>query len=260
MSSLSSQIQFVKNILVVSLLIGGIAGLSACASENAYSDSSLGIYDPLEEANRVTLKMNDAADKAILQPIAKGYRAITPEGIRTVIANFLRNLNSPVIIGNQLLQGDLKGVGNATARVVINTLAGFGGLLDLAEEGGIEYEPEDFGQTLATWGVGNGMYIMLPLLGPSTLRDATGSLVDSYADPLRIYLFNIDEEHLHYTRVGAGIISKREELIEVIDDLRRNSFDYYAAIRSAYYQHRQALINDQKTASGDADIPDYDDF
>jgi len=97
------------------------------------------------------------------------------------------------------------------------------------------------------------------LLGPSTTRDATGRLVDSYADPLRTYLFNIDEEHLHYTRVGAGVVSRREELIEVINDLRSNSFDYYAAIRSAYYQNRRALIND-KAPGASADIPDYEDF
>lgn len=208
----------------------------------------------------MTMQMNEAADKAILEPVAKGYRAVTPEPARIAVRNFLRNLNSPIVIGNQLLQGDLTGAGNATARVVINTLAGFGGLIDVAELGGIEHEPEDFGQTLATWGVGDGMYVVLPLLGPSTMRDATGSLVDSYADPLRIYLFNIDEEHLHYTRLGVEVVSKREELIDVIDDLRRNSFDYYAAVRSAYYQHREALINDQSAEAPVADIPDYDDF
>lgn len=259
MSRFLSKIKHMRYMFAIVALVGTVVTLSACA-ENAYRDPSLGIYDPLEEANRVTLKINDAADKVVLEPIAKGYRAVTPDAARTVVSNFLRNLNSPIIIGNELLQGDLKGAGNATARVVINTLAGFGGLLDLAEEGGIEHQPEDFGQTLAKWGVGNGMYVMLPLLGPSTLRDASGSLVDSYADPLRIYLFNIEEEHIHYTRMAAGAVSKREELIEVIDDLRRNSFDYYAAIRSAYYQHREALINDQADGSGAADIPDYDDF
>ena len=238
----------------VALLTVSVLVLSACASK---TESTSEIYDPLEEINRTTLKVNDAADRAVLEPIAKGYRAVTPKAGRTVVSNFLRNLNSPVIISNELLQGDLEGAGNATARVVINTLAGFGGILDLAEQGGIEHQPEDFGQTLATWGVGDGMYVMVPLLGPSTLRDSAGNLVDSYMDPLRIYLFNVDEEHLHYTRVGAGIISKREELIEVIDDLRKNSFDYYAAIRSAYYQRRQSLINDQAAGS---DIPDYEDF
>jgi phospholipid-binding lipoprotein MlaA len=253
----------VKNKITVFLLsaflLTGSAVLLVACSSNGYKDPELGINDPLEDVNRATLKVNEAADKVVLEPIAKGYRYVTPEPLRVTVRNFLRNLRSPVVIGNELLQGDFEGAGNATARLIINTLAGFGGILDLAEMGGIEHEPEDFGQTLAKWGVGDGMYVMLPLLGPSTVRDATGTLVDSYADPVRIYLFNVDEEHLHYTRVGAEVVSKREELIEVIDDLRRNSFDYYAAIRSAYYQHRRALINDQ-AAEATADIPDYDDF
>lgn len=243
-----------KNFLMGAMLVS-ILGMSACSTAN----SNQGINDPLEGVNRTTLKINEAADKAILLPVAKGYRAVTPEAGRYVVSNFLRNLNSPVVIGNQLLQGDLKGAGNATARLVINTLAGFGGILDLAEQGGIAHEPEDFGQTLAKWGLGDGMYVVLPLLGPSSVRDASGRVVDSFADPLRTYLFNIDEDHLHYTRVGASVVSQREELIEVIDDLRRNSFDYYAAVRSAYYQRRQALINDSN-GGGSADIPDYDDF
>jgi phospholipid-binding lipoprotein MlaA len=228
--------------------------LVSCASES-YEKTGV-VHDPLENINRTTLKINDAADKAILEPIAKGYRKATPQWSRTVVSNFLRNLNSPVVIGNQILQGDVEGTANATARVIINTLAGFGGILDLAEEGGIPHEQEDFGQTLAKWGFGDGMYVMLPLLGPSNVRDATGSLVDSYADPLRIYLFNIDEEHLHYTRIAANVVSQREQLIEVINDLRRNSFDYYAAIRSAYYQSRQSLINDGAVGN----YPDFDEF
>lgn len=228
--------------------------IAGCSSQNTGADQN--INDPIEGVNRTTLKVNEIADKAILLPIAKGYRAVTPRAGRTIIGNFLRNLNSPVVIGNELLQGDLKGAGNATARVVINTLAGFGGILDLAAEGGIEHQPEDFGQTLATWGVGDGMYVVLPLLGPSNVRDLSGRLVDSYADPLRTYLFNIDEGHLHYARLGTDIVSKREQLIEVVDDLRANSFDYYAALRSAYYQRREALIND----GASVDIPEYDDF
>lgn len=240
------------------LLLGSALVIVSCAS-SSHDDPELAIHDPLEDMNRMTLKMNDGADKILLEPIARGYRYVTPEPVRIGVRNFLRNLTSPVVIGNQLLQGDLVGAGNATARVVINTLAGFGGLIDVADMGGIEHEPEDFGQTLAKWGVGDGMYVMLPLLGPSTLRDATGTLVDSYADPLRIYLFNIEEEHLHYIRVGASVVSQREELLDIIDDLRRNSFDYYAAVRSAYYQHRKALINDQ-AADASPDIPEYDDF
>jgi len=247
-----------QKILPIMAVCLALTVLTGCSGNRTDEQIALGIHDPIENVNRATLKLNDIADKAILEPVAKGYRAATIPAWRTVIANFLRNLKSPVIIGNELLQGDIKGASNATARVVINTLAGFGGILDLAEQGGIAYEPEDFGQTLAKWGMGDGMYVMLPLLGPSTLRDATGTLVDSYADPLRIYLFNIDEKHLHYTRIGSSIVSNREKLIDVIDDLRKNSFDYYAAVRSAYYQNRASLINDSQ--SGYADIPEYDDF
>ncbi len=229
--------------------------LVVACSANKSTDSE--IYDPLENVNRTTLKVNEAIDKAVLEPVAKGYRFVTPQAGRTLISNFLRNLNSPTVIGNELLQGDLEGAGNATARVIINTLAGFGGILDLAAEGGIEHQPEDFGQTLATWGVGDGMYVVLPLFGPSTLRDASGRLVDRYTDPLRMYLSNIDEDELRYARIGSEIISQREGLLEVINDLRRNSFDYYAAIRSAYYQNRQSLIND---SNGSATIPSYDEF
>jgi phospholipid-binding lipoprotein MlaA len=252
--------QFSKTLPVfasLTFLVAAALFLASCTGANN-TRPELDVYDPLEPGNRAMLQFNEGVDKVVLEPVAKGYRAVTLPSWRKAVRNFLRNLESPVIIGNQLLQGDLDGAGNATARVIINTLAGFGGILDLAAEGGIPHEEEDFGQTMAVWGVDDGPYVILPLLGPATLRDATGTLVDSYADPLRIYLFNIDEEHLHYTRVASDVVSQREELIEVIDDLRRNSFDYYAAVRSAYYQRRQALINDDN--ANDVEIPEYADF
>lgn len=238
--------------LTVLTAILAVTVLVSCSNNNPE-----GIADPLEGVNRAIFKVNNVGDEYILEPVAKGYRFITPKPLRNMIGNFLRNLNSPVIIGNELLQGDIKGAGNATGRMVVNTLAGFGGIFDFASDAGMEYQPEDFGQTLAVWGLDDGLYLMLPLLGPSSLRDATGRLVDGYADPLRTYLFNIDEKHLHYTRVGGNIVSKREELIDVINDLRRNSFDYYAAIRSAYYQRRQSEIADGDMSAA---FDEFDDF
>ena len=241
----------------VSLMAAGCAGTGTASNEQVVVGNEQ-ISDPFEGANRAVLSVNEAVDKAVIEPVARGYRYVAPKPIRQGVRNVLRNLKSPIIMGNQLLQGDLEGFGNATGRLVINTLLGIGGLFDVADMGGIPYEPEDFGQTLATWGVGNGPYIVIPLLGPSTLRDGTGMIVDSFADPVRIYMFNHDLEWLHYTRVGVGVVDQREELLDVIDDLRRNSFDYYAALRSAYYQRRQALVNDMdpSTASG-PEIPDY---
>ena len=238
------------------------AGCASTNTEGASEDMVVNgetISDPFEGGNRVMMKVNEGIDKAVLEPVARGYRYVAPKPVRQSVRNFLRNLKSPIIMGNELLQGDLEGFANATGRLFINTLLGVGGLFDVADMGGIPYESEDFGQTLAVWGVGNGPYIVIPLLGPSTMRDGTGMLVDTFADPLRIYMFNHDLEWLHYTRVGVGIIDTREEYLDIIDDLRRNSFDYYAAVRSAYYQRRQALVNDMdpSNASG-PEIPDYD--
>ena len=235
---------------------------TGCASTGTGEAQMVGdeqISDPFEGGNRVVFAVNEAIDKAVLEPVARGYRYVTPKPVRTGVKNFLHNLKSPIIMANQLLQGDLDGLANATGRLFIKTLLGVGGLFDVADMGGIPYEPEDFGQTLATWGVGNGPYMIIPLLGPSTVRDGTGMLVDTFADPVRIYMFNHDLEWLHYTRIGVTALSEREELLDLIDDLRTNSFDYYAAIRSAYYQRRQALVNDMDPSmSAGPDIPDYD--
>lgn len=250
---------------VLVMIIAAVLSLtvSACATnggvnEDAVYVGSEQVSDPLENLNRGVFAFNEVVDKTVLEPVARGYRFITPKPVRTGVRNFLRNLKSPIVMGNELLQGDLEGFANASGRLFINTLLGVGGIFDIADMGGIPYEPEDFGQTLAVWGIGNGPYVVIPLLGPSTARDATGMVVDSFADPVRIYLFNTDREWLHYTRVGVGVIDQREEMLDIIDDLRRNSFDYYAALRSAYYQRRQALVNDMNPDSASVpEIPDY---
>ena len=110
---------------------------------------------------------------------------------------------------------------------------------------GLPYEQEDFGQTLAVWGVGHGPYLVVPFLGPSSLRDYAGYAVDTFADPLRWYLHNIDEEGWYYAKLGADYIDLRESLIDVLKDLEASSIDYYAAVRSTYVQRREALVNDQ---------------
>lgn len=247
----------------VALAAAVVLMTAGCASTGANQEAVMvgdeQVSDPMEGLNRGVFAFNEAVDKGVVEPVARGYRYVAPKPVRNSVRNFLRNLKSPIVMGNELLQGDLEGFANATGRLFINTLLGVGGLFDVADMGGIPYEPEDFGQTLAVWGVGNGPYVVIPLLGPSTMRDGTGMLVDSFLDPVRIYMFNHDLEWLHYTRIGVTVIDTREELLDVIDDLRANSFDYYAAIRSAYYQRRQALVRDMDPASaGGPDIPDYD--
>ncbi|MCB9983789.1 MAG: VacJ family lipoprotein [Rhodospirillales bacterium] len=219
------------------------------------------VSDPFEDVNRAIFSFNTAVDKAVIHPVAKGYNAVVPEPARTGVDNALKNLRSPVTLANQLLQGDLEGAGDVVVRAVVNTLLGLGGLVDLAGHEGIEYEGEDFGQTLATWGVGHGPYLVVPILGPSSTRDYIGYAVDSFADPLRWYLFNIEEEGIYYGKVGMDYLNLRASLVDVLEDLERSSIDYYAATRSAYYQRREALVNDQGSDVITAPaIPDYDDY
>lgn len=230
------------------LTLGAGAILAGCASTTDGQRTSQ-IDDPFEGTNRAVFSFNNAVDDAVIHPVVKGYRAVVPKPGRTGVRNFLRNLKSPVTFANQVLQGDVDGAGDVAVRTVVNTLVGVGGLFDVAGSEGIIYEQEDFGQTLAVWGVGHGPYIVVPFLGPSSLRDYAGYAVDSFADPLRWYLFNIDEEGWYYAKLGADYLDLRESLINVLKDLESSSIDYYAAVRSTYYQRREALVRDQVAAA-----------
>jgi phospholipid-binding lipoprotein MlaA len=233
--------------------------MSGCAtSKNAYETG--GISDPMEEYNRVVFNLNDSLDRAIAEPIARGYRAVVPSFVRKSVGNFLRNARTPVNAANQLLQGDVEGAAGDVSRMMMNTVIGVGGLFDVAAETGLMHEHEDFGQTLAVWGLGHGSYLVIPFFGPSSFRDASGLLVDAYADPLRLYLHNTDQDVWQYARTGMTVLDTRTELLDALDDLRANSFDYYAAMRSAYVQRREALVRDQEPGALSAPaIPDYDD-
>lgn len=233
--------------------------LSSCShTEQGSADGDVtGIYDPFEESNRMTFAFNKAVDKNVIHPVITGYRAITPKPVRSGLRNFLRNLRSPVTFINQVLQGDFDGAGTVVVRTAINSTVGVGGIFDVAGHEGIEYEPEDFGQTLAVWGVDHGPYMVVPFIGPSSLRDYSGYFVDSLMDPLRWYLFNVDEEPLYYAKFGADYLDLRDSLMDVLKEIEASSIDYYASVRSTYYQQREALVNDQTSQFAPA-IPDYD--
>jgi phospholipid-binding lipoprotein MlaA len=234
---------------IAMIVLGVLCALPAHADDNVISD-------PFESYNRAIFKFNDAFDQHIVLPVIKGYQAVVPKPARTGVHNALTNLKSPVTIANQILQGDFGGAGQASVRMIVNTLVGFGGLMDVAAAEGIKHEPEDFGQTLAVWGVGNGPYVVPPILPPTTLRDGTAALVDMYADPVGLWMRNTDRDGLAWGVRGASIVDARSELSQALADLRKNSIDYYATIRSAYYQRRAAEIGDAKRPV-DADIPNY---
>ncbi len=245
------------------LMLLSTLSLSACSGTQKGNiiDAGNTIYDPYENMNRKVMAFNMAVDHTIINPIVVGYRTVTPKPARTGLRNFLRNLRTPINLINQVLQGDIKGSKDTILRAVINSTVGVGGIFDVAGYEGIEYEYEDFGQTLAKWGVGHGPYMVVPFIGASSLRDYGGFFADSLADPVRWYLFNVNEEHIYYSKFGLDYLDVRDALHDPLTDLEKSSFDYYAAVRSTYYQHRNALVNDNSLSENRQipDIPVFDD-
>tara|TARA_B100001250_G_scaffold238416_1_gene204887 strand:+ start:803 stop:1588 length:786 start_codon:yes stop_codon:yes gene_type:complete len=199
------------------------------------------IYDPLEGINRAVFGFNNVADKIILEPAAKGYKKL-PTPIQSGIGNFIKNLKLPLVAVNQLLQGQGKNAVESTGRFFINSTIGILGLIDVADKVGLEQKEEDFGQTLATYGVGDGFYIVLPLFGPSNLRDTAGMVMTMMTDPVNAYATNQGEAWAIPVRTAANAVDQRSKIIDEVNALRDNSVDYYAAVRSSYYQNRKAAI------------------
>lgn len=223
--------------------------VGACATTEQTSHAD--VYDPLEPMNRAVFAFNEGLDFIILNPVIEIYRFIVPDPIRVAVGNVLSNLKSPVYLANELLQGDIDGAATVTQRFVFNTFTGFGGILDTASWEGITYEPEDFGQTLAVWGVGSGPYLVLPMIGPSNVRDTVGMVGDMAMDPLNWYMWNNDKDDLATGRMVATYLTAKDRVYDMQKDLKVNSLDYYAAVRSIMTQRRNAVINDSAEYSDD---------
>ncbi len=200
------------------------------------------IYDPIEPINRAIFSFNNFADRLVLEPISKGYKTL-PSPIQSGISNFLSNLRTPLVVINQILQGQSDNAAQSTGRFLINSTIGVFGLVDVADKIGLEEKEEDFGQTLATWGVGDGFYIVLPLFGPSNLRDTTGMFMTMMTDPINAYVVNEGEGWIVPMRTAINAVDQRSKIIDEVNALRDNSVDYYAAVRSSYYQNRKAAID-----------------
>ncbi|MGQ9369831.1 MlaA family lipoprotein [Azospirillum sp. ST 5-10] len=233
------------------------AGCASTPPDGATGDAYYEANDPLEPFNRAVFGVNEAADILVIRPAAEVYHTLTPDPLQDAVQSFILNLLSPLVIANELLQGDFEGAQLATGRFLTNTVLGAGGLADVASTAGMPYEPEDFGQTLAVWGLGEGPYLVLPLIGPSNVRDATGYAVDTVADPVRIWAYGTDQKDLLYARAGAGAIDRRSRVLSEVDDLRRNSLDYYATVRSLYRQQRAAQIRDSEQPAAAPEFPEF---
>ena len=240
---------FIKNLIFIFILFISSTSLVATESDKVdtvSSDFETGnyedaVFDPLEPINRAIFSFNNVADKIILEPIAKGYRKL-PSPIQSGISNFLGNLKLPLVIVNQILQGQGKNAVESSGRFVVNSTAGLFGLIDVAKKIGLEQKQEDFGQTLATWGFGDGFYLVLPIFGPSNVRDTTGMFLTYTTDPINAYAIREGEAWIVPLRTATNAVDQRSKIIDEVNALRDNSLDYYAAVRSSYYQNRKAAI------------------
>lgn len=219
------------------LLLAAVALLgSGCASAPGRTLPD----DRWEGFNRGVYKFNDTVDRATLKPIAKGYRRITPQWFRMGVGNFFSNLAYPVTIVNQFLQGKAKTGLQDTGRFLVNSTLGVGGLVDVATPMGLQANDEDFGQTLAVWGVGSGPYLTLPFFGPSTLRDAPSRAVDYFLGPLTYVEIPWEAE---WTMRAFDLVHTRSELLSLDPTLQR-TFDPYAFMRDAWLQQRDFNVFD----------------
>jgi phospholipid-binding lipoprotein MlaA len=196
--------------------------------------------DPLETMNRGILAFNDAADAVLLTPAAKAYGVVLPEGLRGMVRNFFTNLDDVWIGANNLLQGKPADAASDGLRFLFNSTLGFFGLIDLASEAGLEKHNEDLGQTLARWGVGEGPYLMLPLLGPSTTRDTAALPVDWLADPV----LTARPIALRNSLTAIRFVARREELLGTTRTLEEAALDRYVFLRESYLQRRKSLVYD----------------
>ena len=242
-----------KKILITSLISimissGAIAGTDG---KNNLSKENKPVKDCFEGLNRATFSLNQGLDKAIFKPVAKGYRSL-PVPVKNGTSNVLVNLSSLITVPNNILQGDFKKAGVNTGRFAINTTIGILGIFDVAKKMDFpEYEKEDYGQTFGTWGIGAGCYVVLPVLGPSTIRDTAGSFMNVLGgDPWYNASTSGNNHYLSdsdymVTKILSGI-DFRAKNIDSFENLEKNSMDFYASVRSLYIQDRQQKIKNVK--------------
>lgn len=240
-----------KSAALLAVLSAGL--LSGCATP---PDDPQGkadfeaVNDPLEPVNRALFELNRVIDNLLLKPVAFAYSIFVPVPLQTGVHNALVNLKSPIILANDLLQGETDRAGQTVERFAINSTVGLLGTYDAADKWfGVAPHTEDFGQTLATWGAGEGPYLFIPIIGPSNPRDLAGLAVDTVADPLNWYLHNTHQDDWIWARTIATGVDSRAALLDTLDNLEKTSLDYYVTLRSVYRQRRADEINNRRPRS-----------
>ena len=233
-------------IVLTPLLLSGCAAPSSKGQQVATYEEEFN--DPLEDANRKIFEFNQFVDRNAIVPAAKAYRTALPEPVRDSLRDFLYNLREPLIFVNDALQGQFDRAGKDVARFVVNSTVGIGGVVDVMGRWGVPYHEEDLGLTLGAWGVPEGPYIVVPILGPSTPRDLGGQVAEGFGDPFTLLVTGNPYTlyWIPFTRGVVGGIDTRSRYIETLADIERTSLDYYATIRSLYRQRRAALIRHEQ--------------
>jgi phospholipid-binding lipoprotein MlaA len=211
--------------------------------------------DPLEPLNRRILDFNLFLDRLLIKPVATAYEASVPEDGRTALRNILNNLHEPIVFANNLLQAQFTRAGDTVGRFAMNSTVGLGGTLDLATKVGLEKQTGDFGQTLYSWGIPDGPYLVLPVLGPSNPRDAVGFGVDAYGDPFGQAFSSTTATTAEYGRFLVDGVDQRARNLQTLDELQRNAIDFYAELRSLSRQHRDSELRHGEPAP----LPGLDD-
>ncbi len=226
-----------------------LAALTGCASlpQNTQSDPR----DPFERGNRAVFRFNDSLDRAVGRPVARAYVRVVPRPIRSGLDNLLQNASYPRVIVSQLLQGKIAATGHDTGRLLVNTIMGLGGLFDVATDIGLDRHDEDFGQVLGKWGVPPGPYLMLPVLGPSSMRDAFGEIPDQLTNATHYIAAST-------TRNGVTVFRLVNDRANLLDGeaLLSRAADPYVFVRSAWLQHREYKVRDGDVGANPQDFED----
>jgi phospholipid-binding lipoprotein MlaA len=221
-------------VLAAALALGGCATVTPTSKD-----------DPFEPWNRSMYEVHQVVDGKIIKPAVQAYVDVTPRPIQQGIRNFFGNLDDVVSVFNDFLQGKLDKAGNDMGRVLINSFFGIGGIIDIASDAGIEKGNEDFGQTFGVWGIPQGPYLFIPVLGPSTVRDGTGLIVRGYASPLSYIVNDVPVRNVLY---GLGFVDARAQALQSESFVDQAALDRYTFIRRAYLQRRAYLVRDGKPA------------
>lgn len=238
------------------MLLGAVLALASMMTGCA-TTATANAEDPYEDFNRQMFAFNDGLDKAVVEPVAKGYRAVTNKPVRQGVSNFLGNLGEPLTFANEVLQGKVGNAAGTVGRFVINSTIGLVGIFNPAESMGIKRTDEDFGQTLGVWGVPSGPYLVLPIIGPSSPRDGFGTVADFFVDPVNYAHFDKDDEIRFGFAIANGLVS-REEAIETIDSVRQQ-VDPYTVARRFYVRSRAAAVGGSEPQPNTLEkVPDFE--